>query len=98
MAGPTAPLASGRCFGGDDNPEQWPEHVWAVPETGPRRSGVDRVVRRSADGIDHLFLLNHRDDPAVVDASSVDLLTGAAFTGTLAGGGVAVIRLTVEER
>jgi hypothetical protein len=36
--------------------------------------------------------LNHGGAPARVDASGVDLLTGAAWTGELAAGGVAVLR------
>lgn len=65
---------------------------------GPGTTGVERVIRQSADGSAYLFLLNHGDDPTAVDAQGVDLLTGATFTGHLAAGGVAVIRLTAEEK
>jgi beta-galactosidase len=59
---------------------------------GPGLTGVERVIRRSAEGRTYLFLLNHGDNAATVDTSGVDLLTGAPFTGTLPAHGVAVIR------
>jgi beta-galactosidase len=56
--------------------------------------GVDAVRRRHADGRTYLFLINHGDQPARVDASGVDLLTGAtcAERVEIGAGGVAVIR------
>ncbi|GAA4688960.1 beta-galactosidase [Phytohabitans rumicis] len=54
--------------------------------------GVEAVRRRHADGRSYLFLMNHSDAAAQVDAAGVDLLTGAAWDGRLPAGGVAVLR------
>ena len=63
-----------------------------VAPTHPVPSGVEAVRRRHADGRTYLFLTNHGDAPAEVEAAGVDLLTGAAWTGRLDAGGVAVLR------
>jgi len=55
--------------------------------------GVETVRRYGAQA-SYLFVLNHTDQPAKVDASGTDLLTGTTCTGTVEvpAGGVAVIR------
>lgn len=58
----------------------------------PTPDGVEAVRRRHADGRSYLFLINHRDAPAEVDAAGVDLLTGAPWAGRLDAGRVAVLR------
>jgi beta-galactosidase len=57
-------------------------------------ASVEAVRRTHADGRSYLFLLNHGDAPAVVDAGGVDLLTGDAWPGptTVPAGGVVVLR------
>ena len=39
---PTRLLGRGLAFGGDYNPEQWPEEVWAEDMALMREAGVDR--------------------------------------------------------
>ncbi|MEJ3743825.1 beta-galactosidase [Actinomycetes bacterium KLBMP 9797] len=63
-----------------------------VTATHPVPAGVEAVRRQHADGRSYLFLLNHGDAPAAVDATGTDLLTGAAWAGRLDAGGVAVVR------
>ncbi|GAA4436579.1 beta-galactosidase [Phytohabitans houttuyneae] len=63
-----------------------------VAPTHPVPAGVEAVRRRHADGRTYLFLMNHAETPAGVEAAGVDLLTGAAWTGQLDAGGVAVLR------
>ncbi|MGN9906284.1 beta-galactosidase [Phytohabitans sp. LJ34] len=63
-----------------------------VAPTHPVPAGVEAVRRRHADGRTYLFLMNHTDTPAAVEAAGTDLLTGAAWTGRLDPGGVAVLR------
>jgi len=63
-----------------------------VAPTHPVPAGVEAVRRRHADGRSYLFLMNHGDTPTEVAAAGHDLLTGAAWTGRLAAGGVAVLR------
>jgi len=63
--------------------------AWATPSSMP--PGVEAVRRRHPDGRSYLFLLNHRDSPAVVPAAGTDLLTGTQWTSTLPAGGVVVI-------
>jgi beta-galactosidase len=53
--------------------------------------GVELVRRRADDGGSFLFAINHSRLAAAVEASGVDLLTGAPFAGSVEGGGVAVI-------
>ena len=55
--------------------------------------GVEAVRRYGAQA-SYLFVLNHTDQPATVDAPGTDLLTGTTCTGTVevAAGGVAVVR------
>jgi hypothetical protein len=72
------------------SPPAWFSH--AYPETLPVDAGVEAVRRRHADGRTYLFLMNHADAPADVEATGIDLLTGAAWTGRLDSGGVAVLR------
>jgi beta-galactosidase len=66
--------------------------IAGVAPTHPVPAGVEAVRRRHADGRSYLFLMNHTDAPAEVAAAGVDLLTGAAWTGRLDAGGVAVLR------
>ncbi|MGI5212120.1 beta-galactosidase [Plantactinospora sp. CA-290183] len=47
----------------------------------PGTPGVEAIRRRHADGRSYLFLLNHGDRPAEVDATGLDLLTGERWTG-----------------
>ena len=58
-----------------------------------QQPGVETVRRYGAQAT-YLFVLNHTDQPAKVDASGTDLLTGTTCTGTVEvpAGGVAVIR------
>jgi beta-galactosidase len=65
-----------------------------VAATLPGAPSVEAVRRRHADGRSYLFLLNHGDAPAVVDARGVDLLTGDAWPGptTVPAGRVVVLR------
>ncbi|MDQ7903244.1 beta-galactosidase [Phytohabitans sp. ZYX-F-186] len=63
-----------------------------VAPTHPVPSGIEAVRRRHADGRTYLFLMNHADAPAQVEAAGLDLLTGATWTGSLDAGGVAVLR------
>jgi beta-galactosidase len=58
----------------------------------PVPSDVEAVRRRHSDGRSYLFLFNHGSAPAPVDATGVDLLTGAPWTGRLDAGAVAVLR------
>lgn len=53
------------------------------------------VVRRHGASADYLVAVNHADEPAVLVADGVDLLTGARVDGALkvAAGGVSVVRL-----
>lgn len=53
--------------------------------------GVELVRRRADDGGSFLFAINHSRLAAAVEASGIDLLTGAPFAGSVEGGGVAVI-------
>ncbi len=55
--------------------------------------GVETVRRYGAQA-SYLFVLNHTDQPAKVDAAGTDLLTGTTCAGTVEvpAGGVAVIR------
>ncbi len=57
-------------------------------------AGVELVVRRSADGTEYLFVLNHTDDAVVVEASGTDLLTGLEHEETVKveAAGVVVLR------
>ena len=43
MASPLVPKVSGLCYGGDYNPEQWPEHVWSEDVELMREAGVNLV-------------------------------------------------------
>jgi beta-galactosidase len=65
----------------------------AAPEQAGLAPGVE-AVRRHAGDRSWLFLLNHTGDGHEVPAAGVELLTGAAVTGTvrLPAGGAAVIR------
>ncbi|RSM58074.1 beta-galactosidase [Actinoplanes sp. ATCC 53533] len=65
----------------------------AVPELAGLPPGVEAVRRRAGDR-SWLFLLNHTGDGCEVPADGVDLLTGAAVSGTVRvpPGGAAVIR------
>ena len=63
-----------------------------VAPTHPVPAGVEAVRRRHAGGRTYLFLMNHTDAPAEVEATGTDLLAGTAWTGHLTPGGVAVLR------
>ena len=73
----------------------------ALVRTWARQAGVAPVVRapegveavvRHGDGEDFLFLLNHTEAPATVEASGTDLLSGhAGESHTLPPGAVAVL-------
>jgi beta-galactosidase len=56
--------------------------------------GVEAVRRRHTDGPSYLFLLNHTDQPARVDAGGTDLLTGVEWPERVevGAGGVVVLR------
>jgi beta-galactosidase len=54
-------------------------------------AGVELVRRRADSGGSYLFAINHTRFAAAVEASGVDLLTGAVFAGTVEAGSVAVI-------
>lgn len=54
-------------------------------------AGVELVRRRADSGGSFLFAINHTRSAAAVEATGVDLLTGAAFAGTVEAGSVAVI-------
>jgi beta-galactosidase len=60
--------------------------------THPVPSDVEAVRRRHSDGPSYLFLFNHGSAPATVEATGVDLLTGAPWRGRLDAGAVAVLR------
>jgi beta-galactosidase len=49
----------------------------------PHRSGLDTVLRRSADR-DCLFLVNHAAEEAVAPGSGTDLLDGSVHGGAIA--------------
>lgn len=53
--------------------------------------GVELVRRGADDGGSFLFAINHSRSAAAVEATGLDLLTGAPFAGTIEAGGVAVI-------
>ena len=55
--------------------------------------GLEVITRHGADA-DYRIAVNHREDDVELDASGVELLTGAEISGalTIAAGGVAVIR------
>lgn len=53
--------------------------------------GVELVRRRSDDGGSFLFAINHSRSAAAVQATGVDLVTGAPFAGIVEAGSVAVI-------
>ncbi|GAB7048580.1 beta-galactosidase [Catenuloplanes indicus] len=65
-----------------------------APATHRVPAQVEAVRRRHTDGRSYLFLLNHGDGPAAVDARGTDLLTGTAWTGPaeVPGRGVVVLR------
>lgn len=42
--GRLVPRVDGLCHGGDDDPEQWPEDVWAQDVTLMREAGVNLVT------------------------------------------------------
>ncbi|MFI5843393.1 beta-galactosidase [Catenuloplanes sp. NPDC051500] len=65
-----------------------------APVTHRVPAQVEAVRRRHDGGNSYLFLLNHGDGPAVVDARGTDLLTGTAWTGPaeVPGRGVVVLR------
>ncbi|MDP9799275.1 beta-galactosidase [Catenuloplanes nepalensis] len=65
-----------------------------APATHHVPAQVETVRRRHEDGRSYLFLLNHGDGPATVDARGTDLLTGTAWTGPaeVPGRGVVVLR------
>lgn len=44
MAAPLVPSVSGLCFGGDYNPEQWPQEVWREDAALMREAGVTLVT------------------------------------------------------
>lgn len=54
-------------------------------------AGVELSRRLHADGRSFLFAINHSDLDATVSAQGTELLSGAAFTGIVAAGAVAVI-------
>jgi len=58
-----------------------------------RAEGLEVVTRHGADA-DYVVAINHRDEPAAIDVTGVDLLTGASADGsyTVPGGAVAVLR------
>ncbi len=58
------------------------------------RAGIEVVRRVADDGRSWVFAINHLDEPAVVELTGVDLVTGSAVDGRLdlAGGAVAVVR------
>jgi beta-galactosidase len=66
--------------------------VTATLPGAPR--GIEAVRRRHADGRAYLFLINHGDTAATVDAAGVDLLTGVSWPGptTVEPGVVVVLR------
>jgi len=68
------------------------DRAGAAPAHGTP-AGVEAVRRRHPDGRAYLFLLNHGDAPAAVDATGTDLLTGERWTGagTVPPGGVVVL-------
>ena len=69
-------------YGGDYNPEQWPEEVWdedvrlmreaGVSPTQNAPPGVD-AVRRKTEDASFLFLLNHNDKAAEVSDSLIEI-------------------------
>lgn len=62
----------------------------------PVPDGVESVVRRSADGRDFHFLINHTDGEVEVPVSGTDLVSGRDTGPTvLPAGGVAVVSRTV---
>jgi beta-galactosidase len=44
VATPVVPRVEGLCYGGDYNPEQWPERVWAEDAALMREAGVNLVT------------------------------------------------------
>ena len=58
------------------------------------RPGVEATRRESDDGRSWLFVVNHTDEPAQVDARGVDLVTGSTVEErlTVPAGHVAVVR------
>lgn len=67
-----------------------------VAESGvaaPARAdaGVELTRRRSADGVSHLFAINHTGADARVDAEGYELISGQPFDGVVSAGAVAVI-------
>jgi beta-galactosidase len=74
------------------------DHAGVAPVCGSvPPSGVE-VVRRRARGqgarASWLFAINHGDEPALLQASGLELLTGAEVAGRLAlpAGAVAIVR------
>ncbi|WP_394554462.1 beta-galactosidase [Agromyces sp. MMS24-JH15] len=58
------------------------------------------VVTRRGDAADYVVAINHRDEPARLAASGLELLTGTEVVDAfdVAAGGVAVVRTTREPR
>ncbi|MFC6286228.1 beta-galactosidase [Nocardioides sp. GCM10027113] len=59
---------------------------------GPVTPGVEVVRRVAEDGRRWAFVINHTDDEVPVALSGHDLMAGAPYGGTVAAGGVAVVR------
>ena len=53
--------------------------------------GVELTRRRATDGSSFVFAINHSGVDASVRVAGTELLSGAAFTGTVPAGRVAVI-------
>jgi beta-galactosidase GanA len=95
----TSALSGQIAFGGDYNPEQWPERgraadaeVVASYADGTWPAGLDAVRRHGPAG-GYLFAINHGSEPVPVPAEGTDLVTGQGWTvdTTLAAGDLAVI-------
>lgn len=70
---------------------------WELRPTVTAPPAVEAVTRRTQDGTDVVFLLNHGDEEARVGLAGHDHVTDAPFKGVVPAGGVAVVATTAEE-
>jgi beta-galactosidase GanA len=87
-------------YGGDYNPDQWPEETWLEDARLMREAGVEFVRRTNGDA-SWLFVLNHSGQKKKIplERPGLDLLTGRQASGSieLDRNGVAVIEIQARD-